>query len=511
VLLLLVSSVAFPQGGFRKKYLFPNSLNGVCSNVFEASSGNFIMTGFTQDTVNSQALDRLTVASTDPQGNLLWKKSYGSTNLHYVDNILAPRGTVIKDQNAFYQALVAKDGAGKFVSVLIKFNYNGDTLWQRKFYSNENNVNLYFQGIAKSVDGGILITGIFEDLSLPQRQCLVMKTDINGNELWRKKISKTLPNINTGNSIVQDVISKKIVVVGYQYIGANSDPCSNVMILDSLGTKLLQTSFNNLGATSFIDVIQLKDNNFLTYGNWFINKVGFASYYKAMAVKFDSAGFVIWSRLYDGISEDNAVTYARELPSQDIIIIGRADTSYGFHPTIKPQIMKTDKNGIMQWKREIGSAYVGPNNNYNYNTEYPRALNPTSDGGFIIPTWFPYASNTGHPYSIIKVDSLGCDTTEAYCATVEVGVSDFQKITGYGFSLFPNPANEFINFKITAPADKQFVLKISDVSGREIERVNANANIELQVNTSQYNPGVYFVSLFCEGRPLETKRLLIFK
>ncbi|WP_317899299.1 hypothetical protein [Aurantibacillus circumpalustris] len=219
-----------------------NSLVSVCRNVIEAPNGNFIMIGLTYDSLNY--FNYLSIVGTDPQGNMLWRKDYGNANFEYLDNILAARGAVCTDNNAFYHAVCVREGS-QYVSALLKFNYSGDTLWQKIY--REPSWDLYVQGISKSVDGGFLMTGFFQNSV--SSQCLLIKTDINGNELWRKKISKAVPNVMDGNSIVQDSSSKKIIIVGYQYIGNASSwsTYSNVLILDSLGNTILQTTFNNAG------------------------------------------------------------------------------------------------------------------------------------------------------------------------------------------------------------------------------------------------------------------------
>lgn len=86
------------------------------------------------------------------------------------------------------------------------------------------------QMVTKSVDGGFLVTGLAQ--STGSNTLLLIKTDINGNELWRKYISKTAPNGQDAKIILQDSVSKKIVTVGYQYYPGNSIR-DNVVIFDS--------------------------------------------------------------------------------------------------------------------------------------------------------------------------------------------------------------------------------------------------------------------------------------
>ena len=82
--------------------------------------------------------------------------------------------------------------------------------------------------------GLFLVTGFFQNWSAnPYSKCLLIKTDANGYELWRKKIAKAIPDAQDGKTILQDSASKKIIIAGYQYIGNsnNWDGYPNLLIL----------------------------------------------------------------------------------------------------------------------------------------------------------------------------------------------------------------------------------------------------------------------------------------
>jgi hypothetical protein len=492
------SSIA--QGGWKKKYYLPNSLSSASGNVIETPSGNFIVLGVTYDPAG---FNYLTVVGVDSQGNLLWQKNYGNSKFEYLDVISG--NTTIKEANCFYQTLCVKDSSNKYCSVLLKFAYNGDTLWQKKYYSTTNNVNLYFQGITKSVDGAFLITGISENFSISERRCLVMKTDLNGNEFWRKFITKNTPSVNIGSSIVQDTASKRIVIVGYQYIGTSTswDTYSNVLILDSLGNKLTQTTFNNAGGGGFGNVIQLKDKNFITCGAY-LEVSGTTDKTKALIVKFDTNGAVIWNQKYDIISPYNDFARVSELPNGDIMVIGSLDTmqNYMNSPIVKLRLTKLDKNGNLKWRKYIGSAIS------NTTSEGVRSFNPTHDKGFIISSWFPYLN--GRPYSIIKIDSTGCDTLEQYCTNIELGLQEVGgKRQNASLSIWPNPATDAVEIKAESYFDKALVIKISDLSGRELEALELPPQKTLRVNTGRYAAGVYFVNALYDGKAIESRKLVI--
>jgi hypothetical protein len=100
--LISLCHLVIAQGGWKKRYYLQNSLSSICRNVIETPNGNFIMIGLTYD---PGGFNYLTLVGTDPQGNTLWRKDYGSIKFEYLDNILAPNGAIVRDQNCFYHTL----------------------------------------------------------------------------------------------------------------------------------------------------------------------------------------------------------------------------------------------------------------------------------------------------------------------------------------------------------------------------------------------------------------------
>lgn len=491
------------QGGFKKKYFLQNAYMSNCREVIEAPNGNFILSGIVND---SSGTVKLTILGADAQGNLLWQKDYTNPNFEYIDNDLHLRAPILKDGNYFYHALCARISGGRQIGILIKFDFNGDTIWQKTYRDVDSLEDVLPQGITKSTDGGLLLTGFFQNWSSsPYSKCLIIKTDINGNELWRKKIGKSPPDlveVQDGQSIVQDSATKNIIIVGYQYLGNGT--YSNILILDSSGNKIVQTTFNNGNGGGFSEVIQLKDKNFLTCGaiNTFSTWGNFQRT-RGFVVKFNIAGGIIWSKSYDVPSPFNSVTLLHELQSGDLILGGYLDTLANSYIDVIPQIriIKTDKDGNVKWKKIVGSAYSDET------AEYVRSMNPTNDGGFILAAWNAFMT-TPHPYSIIKIDSIACDTLAEWCRSVALDVSEFERSFGWHFDIYPNPSSKFIHLSAKIPLNKNLDIEVNDITGRLIEKFRMDSE-PTKLDVSNYKEGVYLLNIIYEGRVIESKRLIV--
>ena len=495
------SYFSFAQGGWKKKYFPQNSLTNDCGNAIETPSGDIIVMGVTYDTLNGNGYNRLTLIGLDSHGSFLWRKDYGNYKFEYLNTIT--NNAVITYSNYFLLTVCVRDSNNKYLSSLLKFDFNGDTLWKKKYYSNITGTNLYLNGITKGMDNGLFICGEYADSQ--SEPAVVIKTDINGNEIWRKIINKVFPNVTRCTGIVEDSTSRRLIVTGFQFIGnaTSWDTQSSVLFLDSLGNKIQQKTYNNAGGGGFSSIIQLKDKNLLTGGQWMEQQIGSTTKYRSLLVKFDTNGVIIWSKKYNVISPYNGMGYFIELSNGDILIDGFLDTmqNYLTQPIIKIRLSKIDQNGNLKWQKYIGSS---SNNN---NSEAAKSMRPTQDGGFIFSSWFPYLQNS-KPYSIIKIDSTGCDTLAAYCSS-PVGVGEFYNKTGFSVELFPNPANTLVHFKLSAPLNTNFTIKIQSVSGQEIEQFILSPQDDLQLNTTHYSRGIYFVNLFLDGKAIETKKLVI--
>lgn len=505
LILFFTSILSSGQGGFKKKYYLPGSTMSMCRDVVEAPNGNLIMIGFTSEVIDGQNCNILTLVGTDSQGNDIWEKKYGGPKFQYLHNHLQVRAAIIKDANCFYHGVAAIDSNGISTSVLLKFNYAGDTLWQRKYWGNAPSLKFHVQDVVKSVDNGLIMTGVFEDATANQLHIAILKTDLNGNELWRKSLLS--PNTTyrawSGVKAVQDSLTQKIIIVGYQYV--NFDTQSLVMGTDGLGNKLWHTTFNNPGGGSIGEVIQTQDKNFVTScGENTNNNLGNLTRYKFNMIKFDINGNMIWKKNYDVISPFGGIAAITERADGDLVMAGSIDTMAvkGFPDVVRIQVYKTDKDGNLKWKRYAGFA------NSTSTNEFPKSICATQDGGYVIASHFPLGVNPT-PYIIIKVDSTGCDTLEAYCKNlITTGFSLYQTLSGLELSVFPNPVNEALHINCAGcNATENFILNISDLSGRMIK----DEKIELSnphIDVKDLSRGVYMVTVSREKEMIYRTKII---
>ena len=147
------------QTGFKKTYYLQNSLSSTSCDIIEIPNGELVMIGLTNGTLNGSISSRLTAVGTDASGNQLWRKSYGNSKFGYLYNPLISRGG-ISDNSGIYYSCSVRDSLNAYYSVLVKFNFSGDTLWQRTY--KDSMYDLFSQSVCKTTDGGLLLCGYLQ-------------------------------------------------------------------------------------------------------------------------------------------------------------------------------------------------------------------------------------------------------------------------------------------------------------------------------------------------------------
>lgn len=489
ILFFIVSFLGFSQGGFRTRYYPLNGITSVTKDIFETTPGKYIAGGIVVDTINGFQVNRLTILGLDSVGNVLWTKKYGNSKFEYLNNPYIFR-FFYKQDNFIYTACCVEDSNNKYVGVLIKFDFNGDTIWQKIY---RDSMDVMPQMVTGSVDGGFLITGFFQDWNGGGRPCLLIKTDAFGNELWRKKINKAGHNVSDGKAIIQDTATGKIVIVGYQYSGNPSQTKDHVLITDSLGNKLVQRSYYGANSGILSDLVQTKDKNIVAVGVAYKNQyIGTdqlkCSYIIKLNINSTQTSSPIWVNTnFDSPEITNAFTTIRELPNGELIVGGGIDTLSLVQNWALQRVSIFNQNGIH--KR---STYYNYKTNSLSSSNYQAivALNLTSDGGWVAGITQVNNPNP-NPLFYVKYDSTGCDSTVAYCLN-PVGVENFW-VQDLKIKVYPNPSAG--TFEIASESKLNGTLMVFDLYGRKILTKELSESKKIEFILEGYNNGIYFVEI----------------
>ena len=98
-----------------------------------------------------------------------------------------------------------------------------------------------------------------------------------------------------------------------------------------------------------------------------------------------------------------------------------------------------------------------------------------------------------HIVEVVAVYENGTSVGSAVLVTKGENVSE---MTESNISVYPNPAKDFV--KLSAVSGQLSVVKVYNCLGMMVEEIEVNAN-EVELNTSEYNTGIYFVNVQTEN------------
>ena len=150
-------------------------------SVIETSDGYFLICGFTESFGAGQ--DDVYLIKTDSDGNEIWTKTFGGTNLDVGYSVKETRDGryIIAGSSMSYSAGLADIW-------LIKTDTGGNQLWARNF--GESTSYEWGNSVIELQDGSFLISGNSDILYNELLDVHLLKTDSRGSEIWTKKIGE---------------------------------------------------------------------------------------------------------------------------------------------------------------------------------------------------------------------------------------------------------------------------------------------------------------------------------
>jgi len=159
----------------------------IANSICRTSDGGFIIGGVTKS-FGEGDYDAWLIR-TNADGNLVWTKTYGDAASNLASDVKQT------DDGGFIIAGSTEESNHYHNAWLVKTDYNGDTLWTRKWGGDEHDGAM---SVVQTSDGGYVWTGYIK-ISTFNQDLWVFKADLNGNPQWSKTYGGTFNNI--GRSI----------------------------------------------------------------------------------------------------------------------------------------------------------------------------------------------------------------------------------------------------------------------------------------------------------------------
>lgn len=428
--------------------------------VCQTSDNGYIISSSTRDTSIAYLI------KTDPLGNLQWSRTYGDTSsISYIYSYST--GCVSTSNDIFLAGISGPD------YLLVKTDYFGNTIWMKSY---DSGIGWdYLEYTIKTSDGGILMSGFSKDSVTNDFSIFLVKVDLNGNLIWSNKYV-------TGKSGTEPRFSSE----------------------DSNGDILITGRTYDYGA-----------------GEWDI-----------FLAKFSSTGNFIYGKTWGGLDPDEGYSVFQTQDGGNII----CSEPESFHGTSQATLIKTNSLGNSIWMK----AYGKPTGLY----PFGGLLN--SDKGYTIfgidGNYFEVAS-----LYLIRTDSLGLSTCEPQIVTLSQGSfkliatptiatgslnnSNTFSVTQKNLTLtsnnvcdnidalneltnesslefFPNPFCSFTTIKLSKDFQKAS-LKLYNALGQIEKDLVLSPRQRNRINRDNLSAGIYYATICSDNKLIITTKLVI--
>jgi hypothetical protein len=339
ILSLLYSLSCFSQAPGIKiwDYRYGGS-NDESPHAFERTLDNgFIIGGSSESSISfdksdtSRGISDYWVVRTDSIGNILWDKTYGGTDLDFMNAIL-----VLPDSGFLLGGLSKSDISGEKTDSsrgmmdfwIIRIDKNGTVLWDKTFGGNKDD---RFWEMLLMPDGNILLGGMTSSDSTGDMShhsygffdYWLIKIDLNGNKIWDKNYGGSsyddfsCLSMTNDNGYILGGVSRSPVS------GCKSQPPINTLYdywiikVDSNGVQQWDKTYGG-DEMDFLKVILVQPNDNLYLCGFSFSGLGhdksIANHGDTLSdlwiIKTDDSGYKLWDKVYGGDNDEEDLNSA---------------------------------------------------------------------------------------------------------------------------------------------------------------------------------------------------------
>ncbi len=476
VLLFFLSIIAHSQViRFDNLYDFYGSNNNDGAIAILVEQNNYLLGGLARDSIYNRL--HLAFLKLDLNGNTLFLKSYGSPNTDYFMGLV---GSLVKTYDSGY-IVGGSINIGTGVSMIMKLNSNGDSLWT-KLYGDSIAFEAIYQ-IKQTKDSGFICVGAYNPTGPALLDILLIKTDSIGNVQWRKTLGSS-GLYEQGFSVQQTFDGGYIVGCNKIGAGANDPLLTYILKLDSAGNVQWPYSLPHPFSSCGSFVIQTPDSGYLANACFTAVSNGPS---RQSVFKLNPNGQLMWQKHIGPEGTTTGFCQLYETNDGNYIYAAQGDPCCGspVGNTVDGRIIKISPQGDSLWYRSYYPTTANCSGLCDQN--YLRDIKPTPDGGYIACGFV--ADQLFQDMWVIKVDSTGC--VDTLC--VVTGLFEQPK-ANIPVTIYPNPAHN--DLTVSASLFRDAVLTVYDLSGRALmQQVYSK---EAVINVSALKAGMYVITLQAE-------------
>ena len=321
---------------------------------------------------------------TDPLGNELWQKTFGSnedeTALTIIETL--DNGFLLAGWNG-----IAVNNSTDIL--LIRTDSSGNKLWEQHYGGNGRETAY---AVTATADGHFILAGDTTSLGNGGDDCYLLKVDDNGTFEWESTQG------TSGTELAYDLIQAgqgTLLTTGYTQSSQSKSWDVLLTEFSEDGDVLWEKSFGDNGYDWGAGVTLTPTGDILllaTIDKWKDQIAG--SDLDLGLFKLSAQGEILWQYTYGGAARDwgKAISLS---PSGETLLAGYTE-SYGAG-NWDVYLVAVDDSGTELWSRTFGGLQ----------SDYASAMVATSDGGCaLVGTTYSFGSGSGD-FLFVKTDAAG--------------------------------------------------------------------------------------------------------
>jgi hypothetical protein len=507
---------SFGQYGFSQTYEMNEPASSFHNTIWD---GEYIVIA---GTVRVDSLNQwgILFAQMDTLGNVINQKTYTDTTGD--DYIFEKDYSLIHTSDDGY--LITGNLWDKNWGFMVKLDSQGELEFLQEYPDTIEYIrNYHFKKVIELSDG-YLIAGT-KQINDYTSKTFVLKTDLNGNQIWEKKYG----NLTQSNPIGSiQYIDENTYVIGsgnshfpfsspYSY--AEDWVQGKIFAIDSLGNIKWEWE-SELNVESLVIGLKKTDNNEYIYTT---GEMIIPNFYtvegKRKVIKRDSNFNLIWSLDISPSSTPINSSYdIQPTPDGNYVVIGNWATPdstavnplYGWYGAC---MTKFTEEGEQLWTR---CDTLINTDEYIYNISFHTGfagLTILPSGSIIVAGQVDRHDIQNQTARVIgwlfKVTPDGCLDTLCDLSTALFEPS----ITSEVIKVYPNPASEVLNIYFKNNQNrKDGLFRLIDINGRTVLELKAAQNdLEYKMPLEKYASGIYFLQYMQEGILMKSEKVVIAK
>ncbi|HNP48245.1 MAG TPA: T9SS type A sorting domain-containing protein [Bacteroidia bacterium] len=402
---------------------------------------------------------------TNPQGQLLWSKTYGGGGNESVVHMIET-----SDHGYALVGFTRSIGSGSEDILFIRTDENGDTIFTRSYGTPESEVGI---SIVEDSTGEFIICGKQTRVinGFLYADGILLRTDPAGNILWTKLYGDSLweelesVNIALDGGLISCGSTTTFGAGKYDILAMKTSAQGNIEWAYAYGGAEIDASYG---------VLCNSDSTFTISG--YTNSYGYGHQQRGddstniFLMRINSLGDTLWMRTYgDGLQDE---AYRCSAANDGGYLVSGFTTNYTFQDSAQMMMIKTDSVG-----------YTGCH-------EY--TSHPEKTAALLQDSSVVFSQSSGLVNGNISLIEMLVNTYDND-ACLYTGMAD--EMNSKKLFIFPNPIDDEQKIRIQSSTELMFV-RILNLEGRLMKEISLSVpagEISVTPEAHRLSSGIYFI------------------